>query len=195
MVAAKRETIPCPSRVFWVGIGCKRGTSKRLIEQAVLAVFQAHNLSEDAIAGIATINTKADEAGLIEFCHDRHLPLHCFSADQLRSVAVPHPSGAILTAIGTPSVAEAAALLANWEGGERGAGGAEERRSGEEGQQKHKKLPQGESSKRHSPPPNSQHPIPAPRSPTPTLYVPKQIVRNAGQSGSVTVAIARSLPH
>ena len=59
-----------------MGIGCKRGTSKRLIEQAVRDVFQRHNLSEDAIAGIATINTKADEAGLIEFCRDRHLPLY-----------------------------------------------------------------------------------------------------------------------
>ncbi|HEY9654478.1 MAG TPA: cobalamin biosynthesis protein, partial [Crinalium sp.] len=86
-----------------MGIGCRRGTSTRLIEQAVRAVFQAYNLAEDAIAGIATINTKADEAGLLEFCRDRHLPLHCFSADQLRAIAVPHPSGAILTAVGTPS--------------------------------------------------------------------------------------------
>ncbi|HEY9883147.1 MAG TPA: cobalamin biosynthesis protein, partial [Thermosynechococcaceae cyanobacterium] len=64
MVAAKRQTIPCPSRVFWVGIGCKRGTSKGLIEQAVRDAFQAHALAESEIAGIATIDTKADEAGL-----------------------------------------------------------------------------------------------------------------------------------
>ena len=172
-----------------MGIGCKRGTSERLIEQAVRSVFQAHNLSEEAIAGIATINTKADEAGLIEFCRDRHLPLHCFSADQLRSVAVPHPSGAILTAVGTPSVAEAAALLASWDaGGERGAGAAEERRSSKEGQQEQKELLRGEASKQHSPTPDS-------RSPMPTLYVPKQIIRQVGQSGLVTIAIARSLPY
>jgi cobalt-precorrin 5A hydrolase/precorrin-3B C17-methyltransferase len=195
LVAAKRQTIPCPSRVFWVGIGCKRGTSKRLIEDAVHAVFQAHNLSEDAIAGIATINTKADEAGLIEFCRDRHLPLHCFSADQLRSIAVPHPSGAILTAVGTPSVAEAAALLASCEGeGERGLGAAEERRSGNEGQQEQKKLPRGEASKQHLPTPDSRLPTPDSRSPMPSLYVPKQIVCT-GQSGLVTIAIARALPY
>ncbi|XHX78022.1 MAG: cobalamin biosynthesis protein [Stenomitos frigidus ULC029] len=116
MVAANGQTIPCPSRVYWVGIGCKCGTSKRVIEQAVRAVFQAHNLSESAIVGLATINTKADEAGLIEFCRDRHLPLHCFSADQLRSIAVPNPLGAIIAFVGTPSVAEAAALLASWMG-------------------------------------------------------------------------------
>jgi hypothetical protein len=91
--------------------------------------------------------------------------LHCFSADQLRSVAVPHPSDAILTAVGTPSVAEAAALLASWDaGGERGAGAAEERRSGKEGQQEQKKLPQGEASKHtrrlRLPTPDSRLPIP-----------------------------------
>ena len=179
-----------------MGIGCKRGTSKGLIEQAVRDVFQTHNLSEDAIAGIATINTKADEAGLIDFCRDRHLPLHCFSADQLRSVAVPHPSGAILTAVGTPSVAEAAALLASWDaGGERGAGAAEERRSSKEGQQEQKELPRGEASQRHSLTPDSRLPTPDSRSPMPALYVPKQIVRQVGQSGLVTIAIARALPY
>ncbi|MBD2077385.1 cobalamin biosynthesis protein [Phormidium sp. FACHB-592] len=194
MVAAKGQTIQCPPRKLWVGIGCKRGTSKRLIEQAVHAVFQAHNLSENAIAGLATIDTKADEAGLIEFCRDRHLPLHCFSADQLRLIAVPHPSGASLAAVGTPSVAEAAALLASWEvGREREAGGAEEQGSGKEEQQEQKKLPQGEAGKPHLPTPDSPFPIPPSQSPTSTLYVPKQIVRNVGQSGLVTVAIARSL--
>ena len=179
-----------------MGIGCKRGTSKRLIEQAVRDVFQAYALAESEIAGIATIDTKADEAGLIDFCRDRHLPLHCFSADQLRSVAVPHPSGAILTAVGTPSVAEAAALLASWEAeGERGSGTAEERRSSKEGQQEQKKLPQGEASKPHSPTSDSRLPTPDSRSPMPTLYAPKQIVRQVGQSGLVTIAIARALPH
>jgi cobalt-precorrin 5A hydrolase/precorrin-3B C17-methyltransferase len=179
-----------------VGIGCKRGTSKRLIEQAVRDVFQRHNLSEDAIAGIATINTKADEAGLIEFCRDRHLPLHCFAADQLRSVVVPNPSGTTIATVGTPSVAEAAALLASWEAeGERGSGAAEERRSSKEGQQEQKELPRGEASQRHSLTPDSRLPTPDSRSPMPTLYVPKQIVRQVGQSGLVTIAIARALPY
>lgn len=103
---------------LWVGIGCKRGTSKIIIEQAIRSVFQAHDLAESAIAGMATIDTKANETGLVEFCRDRHLPLRCFAAEALRSVCVPHPSGAIAAAIGTPSVAEAAALLASgWRGG------------------------------------------------------------------------------
>lgn len=98
-------------RVLWVGIGCRRGTSKQLIEVAIRAVCQNNNLAEKAIAGIATIDRKADEAGLVAFCQQRQLPLRTFSADVLDLVNVPHPS-AVVTQIGTSSVAEAAAMMA-----------------------------------------------------------------------------------
>lgn len=100
-------------RVLWVGIGCERGTSRQVIETAVCQVFQAHHLAEAAIAGVATIDLKADEVGLLELCNDRHLPLRCFSAVQLRTIAVPNPSTTVAAEVGTPSVAEAAALLAS----------------------------------------------------------------------------------
>jgi cobalt-precorrin 5A hydrolase/precorrin-3B C17-methyltransferase len=96
---------------MWVGIGCQRGTSQELIEMAIKKVFQENQLEESAIAGIATIDTKASEVGLVEFCRNR-LPLKTFSADILRSVDVPHPSSIIEKEVSTPSVAEAAALCA-----------------------------------------------------------------------------------
>ncbi len=99
-------------RVLWVGIGCERGSSRQLIETAIGQVCQNYQLSESAIAGIATIDLKADETGLVELCRDRHLPLRTFSADMLRSVLVPNPSDIVAAEVGTPSVAEAAAMLA-----------------------------------------------------------------------------------
>lgn len=99
-------------RVLWVGIGCERGTSKALIEWGIAQVFQANHLAEAAIAGIATIDLKADEVGLVEFCRDRDLPLRCFSAKALRSIDVPNPSTVVEAEVGTPSVSEAAAMLA-----------------------------------------------------------------------------------
>ncbi|PIG94240.1 precorrin-3B C(17)-methyltransferase [Gloeocapsopsis sp. IPPAS B-1203] len=99
-------------RVLWLGIGCERGTSRELIESAITQVCQEHQLAEQAIAGIATIDIKADEVGLIELCRDRNLPLRTFSADILRSVTVPNPSKIVNAEVGTPSVAEAAALFA-----------------------------------------------------------------------------------
>ncbi len=99
-------------RVLWVGIGCERGVSAQLIETAIMRVFQAYHLALEAVAGIATIDIKASEDGLVELCRDRHWPLHTFPSENLRQVAVPTPSTVVETEVGTPSVAEAAAKLA-----------------------------------------------------------------------------------
>ena len=99
-------------RVLWVGIGCERGSSRRLIEAAVQQTLQAAHLAEGAIAGIATLSLKADEVGLIELCQDRGWPLRCFSSEELRDISVPTPSEVVAQEVGTPSVAEAAAINA-----------------------------------------------------------------------------------
>ncbi|MFB2967681.1 precorrin-3B C(17)-methyltransferase [Aerosakkonema sp. BLCC-F183] len=99
-------------RVLWVGIGCERGTSKELIETAIEQVFRANHLALAAIAGIATIDLKADEIGLVELYSNRNWPLRIFPAQVLRSFTVPNPSAVVEAEVGTPSVAEAAALCA-----------------------------------------------------------------------------------
>ncbi len=99
------------SQVLWIGIGCKRGTKRGLIETAIIEVLQKNHLAIEEVAGMATIDTKASEIGLIEFCRDRNLPLKTYSAEILRAIPVPNPSH-IVTMVGTPSVAEAAALCA-----------------------------------------------------------------------------------
>ena len=99
-------------RVLWVGIGCERGTSRQLIETAIQQVCRDNQLASGAIAGIATIDLKADEVGLVELCRSSNWPLRTFSADVLRFVCVPNPSAVVQAEVGTPSVAEAAALYA-----------------------------------------------------------------------------------
>ncbi|MBD2244976.1 cobalamin biosynthesis protein [Nostoc sp. FACHB-888] len=99
-------------QVLWVGVGCKRGTSWQLIDWAIEQVFRENQLCQSAIAGIATIDTKASEFGLVKLCHLRNLPLKTFSAQILRCVCVPNPATITEHKVGTPSVAEAAAILA-----------------------------------------------------------------------------------
>ena len=99
-------------RVLWVGIGCERGTSRQLIETAIAEVCRKHQLAEGAIAGIATIDIKADEVGILELCRDLQLPLQTFPSELLRTISVPNPSTIVDAEVGTPSVAEAAALSA-----------------------------------------------------------------------------------
>jgi len=97
---------------LWVGVGFQRGSSQQLIARAIEEVFQKNLLYEKAIAGIATIDTKASDTDLLELCYLRHWVLKTFSAQKLSTVAVPHPSEIITKVTGTPSVAEAAAILA-----------------------------------------------------------------------------------
>lgn len=99
-------------RVLWVGIGCERGTPKETIANAITQVCLANKLAQSAIAGIATIDIKADEVGLIELCQELNLPLRTFTAKVLSSARVPNPSQVVAAEVGTPSVAEAAAMSA-----------------------------------------------------------------------------------
>ncbi len=99
-------------RVLWLGVGCERHTPRKLLETSIQQALQAQGLATEAIAGIATLDLKGDEAGLVELCHDYDWPLRTFSAAELQSVTVPHPSEIVAAEVGTPSVAEAAALKA-----------------------------------------------------------------------------------
>jgi cobalamin biosynthesis protein CbiG len=97
---------------LWVGIGCQSGITYQLVDVAIQWVFRENGLDESAIAGIATLDTKAKEAGIVEFCSRSQLPLKTFPAEILSTVAVPNPNEAIAQKVRTPSVAEAAAILA-----------------------------------------------------------------------------------
>ncbi|MBW4516213.1 MAG: cobalamin biosynthesis protein [Timaviella obliquedivisa GSE-PSE-MK23-08B] len=99
-------------KTLWVGIGCQRHSSRLLIELAIAQVCQSHHLLETAIAAIATLDRKADEAGLVEYCRDRHLSLLSFTAAELSQIPTTCSSPRTQALVGCPSVAEAAALLA-----------------------------------------------------------------------------------
>ncbi len=99
-------------KVLWLGIGCERGTSRELIEQAIDETCRTYHLASEAIAGIASIDLKADEKGIVEVCQRRNLVFKTFDAQHLNQVDVPTPSKVVQQEVGTPSVAEAAAILA-----------------------------------------------------------------------------------
>ena len=114
-LVTKVQTTPEQQTVeqnLWIGIGCQSGVCAELFLVAIEQVLHNYQLPEIAIAGCATIDFKASEPGLIEFCRRYNLPLKTFPAEVLSSVAVPHPTTAIAKVVGTPSVAEASAILA-----------------------------------------------------------------------------------
>ena len=99
-------------RVLWVGIGCERNTPRELIETAIEETCTTYHFASEAIAGIASIDLKSNEAGIVEVCQRRNLIFKTFTAEELNRVDVPTPSEVVQQEVGTPSVAEAAAILA-----------------------------------------------------------------------------------
>ena len=64
------------------------------------------------MAGLASIDRKGDEPALLALAERHGWPLRLYAAPDLASVSVPHPSEPVAREMGTPSVAEAAALRA-----------------------------------------------------------------------------------
>jgi len=98
--------------VLWIGIGCERNTSKELIENSLNNFLESENLSHHSIAGLATIDIKKNEKGILEFAKEKNFPIKFFTKKDLSTIIVPNPSSLVQKEIGTPSVAEASCILA-----------------------------------------------------------------------------------
>ncbi len=97
---------------LWIGLGCRSGISEADLATAIQQICQRYGLVEARIAGVATLQTKLSEAGLVQLCAKQDWRLYGFSAARLAQVQVLYPSDRVAAKVGTSSVAEAAALLA-----------------------------------------------------------------------------------
>lgn len=94
-----------------LGIGCDRGTSLATIDLAVDEALACAGVTRADVVAVASIDLKADEAGLLALAEKQGWPIVFFPASQLAEVVVPNPSETVRKYTGTPSVSEAAALL------------------------------------------------------------------------------------
>ncbi len=97
---------------LWLGMGCERNTSLSLLERLLEQTLGDQQLAPESVAGLASIDRKADEPALLALAAKRGWPVRWFGAESLAAVPVPTPSAAVAQEMGTASVAEAAALLA-----------------------------------------------------------------------------------
>ncbi|MEU1341656.1 precorrin-3B C(17)-methyltransferase [Streptomyces sp. NPDC005827] len=107
--AANEVLLRPPSLV--VGVGASKGAPVEEVLTLIEAAVRDAGLSPRSIAELATVDAKAGEPGIVEAAARLGVPLVTHSAEELAEVRVPNPSDAPLAAVGTPSVAEAAALL------------------------------------------------------------------------------------
>jgi cobalt-precorrin 5A hydrolase/precorrin-3B C17-methyltransferase len=109
-----------------LGVGSSRGADPEALHRLALNTLRDAGLSVEAVGCVATVDRKAAEPAIVELAAALGVPLRTFPADLLVRVPVPNPSAIVEAAVGTPSVAEAAALAATG-----GALVVEKRRSGE----------------------------------------------------------------
>ncbi|GAA2277009.1 precorrin-3B C(17)-methyltransferase [Streptomyces ruber] len=108
-VPAEREVLLRPPTLV-VGVGASKGAPTDEILGLVEAALRDAGLSARSVAELATVDAKADEPGIVAAAERLGVPVVTYGAEELARVSVPNPSDAPLTAVGTPSVAEAAAL-------------------------------------------------------------------------------------
>lgn len=102
----------CP-KIFYVGIGCRRGKSFQELESAMLKHIKQSGICIDAVAGIASITLKAEEEGLCELAKRYKIPFHIFSAEELLDVpGVYTASSFVEELLGVENVCERAAMAA-----------------------------------------------------------------------------------
>lgn len=95
-----------------LGLGCDRGTPATTIARCIAEALALANARLADVQAVASIDLKADEIGLAEVASANGWLIRFYPAAELAVVAVPNPSETVRKYTGTPSVSEAAALLA-----------------------------------------------------------------------------------
>ena len=95
-----------------LGLGCDRGTPATTIARCIAEALALANARLADVQAVASIDLKADEIGLAEVASANGWVIRFYAAAALAVVAVPNPSETVRKYTGTPSVSEAAALLA-----------------------------------------------------------------------------------
>lgn len=95
------------------GVGTSTGATLAEVEHLLGSCLEVAGISPSSLAEIATAERRAHDPAI----EGLGMSVRSFATDDLTSVKVPTPSSAVAKAVGTPSVAEAAALLAAGPGG------------------------------------------------------------------------------
>ncbi len=97
---------------LWIGLGYQKNTSTTIIVQTIGQVFKDFHLDLSLVIGLGTVDRKANDREIFDICQAKGWQLQLFAVAELSIVTVPHPSIATSIQMGTPTVAEGAALLA-----------------------------------------------------------------------------------
>ena len=107
-----KQTLRLIPPVLHLGIGCKKGTSAEIIRQVVETILNENKIDKRAIARVASIDLKAGEQGLLDYCQEKGWPVFFYPAEELQAVEGDFtPSEFVLGITGVDNVCERAALI------------------------------------------------------------------------------------
>ena len=95
-----------------LGLGARSGMAAPTLAAAIRAALAEAGVSPRDIGVLATLDRRAGEDGVRAVATGLGWDLVSLTSAELAAQPVPHGSGTVAAAVGTPSVAEAAALAA-----------------------------------------------------------------------------------
>lgn len=118
-VAAHEGQLVYHPTTLALGVGCERGCEPQELINLVEETLARNTLAPAALACVASIDVKADEAAVHTLAAHLGVPTRFFSAEELNKEAprLANPSDLVLAEVGCPGVAEGAALAMAGENG------------------------------------------------------------------------------
>lgn len=118
------EKIPCSAlltlvpKEYVLGIGCKKGKDEAEITAFISEILKKEGILETQIYAIASVEQKAEEAGILGWSQKSGVPFRTYSAEELNQVkGVFSGSDFVKRTIGVDNVCERSALKACQMGG------------------------------------------------------------------------------
>lgn len=106
------QTLRLIPKNLHLGIGCRKGTAKEAISEAVNKVLMENKIDFRAIRCIASIDLKATEKGLLDYWMEAGIPITFYTAEELQEVKDDFtPSEFVKSVTGVDNVCERAALI------------------------------------------------------------------------------------
>lgn len=99
-------------RAVILGVGCRRGKTLEELELFVMNALREQGISIKAVKKVCSIDVKAGEQGILDFCQKYGLPFETFTAQELKAVKGEFAvSGFVASQVGVDNVCERSAVL------------------------------------------------------------------------------------
>jgi cobalt-precorrin 5A hydrolase len=106
------STVRLLPRIVHLGIGCKRNTPVEKIEALVFPELERLELDKRCVVGIASVDLKKDEPGLLTFAQKYKLSANFYTAEEMNEVEGDFvASSFVRSVVGVDNVCERSAIL------------------------------------------------------------------------------------